>query len=147
MFAIDAWGRKPLLVLGALILAASMFGLAALLMTGHVGLPALIAVGVFLSAFAFSWGPVTAVLLSEMFPNAIRSQALGLTLAVQWIANILVSWSFRILDGNSALNAHFNHGFTYLLYGVMSLIAALFVYRCIPETKGKPLEEIQKLWK
>jgi SP family xylose:H+ symportor-like MFS transporter len=147
MFTIDAWGRKPLLVLGALILAASMFGLSALLMTGHVGLPALIAVGVFLSAFSFSWGPVTAVVLSEMFPNAIRSQALGLTLAVQWIANILVSWTFRILDGNSALNGHFNHGFTYLLYGVMSLIAALFVYRFMPETKGKPLEAIQLLWK
>ena len=146
MFAIDAWGRKPLLVLGALIAAASMFGLAALLMRGHVGLPALIAVGVFLSAFAFSWGPVTAVLLSEMFPNPIRSQALGLALAVQWIANILVSWTFRILDGNSALNVFFNHGFTYLLYGLMSLVAAFFVHRFVPETKGKPLEEIQRLW-
>jgi len=147
MSSIDAWGRKPLLVLGALIMATSMFSLAALLINGQVGLPALIAVGAFLSAFAFSWGPVTAVLLSEIFPNPIRGQALGIAMAVQWTANIVVSWTFRILDGNSALNALFHHGFTYLLYGVMSLLAAYFVLRFIPETKGKPLEEIQRLWR
>src|SRR5207244_12519289 len=95
---------------------ASMFSLGALLIAGHVGLPALIAVFFFLSAFAFSWGPVTAVLLAEIFPNPIRSHALGMTIAAQWTANILVSWSFRVLDGNSVLNAVLTHGFAYLLY-------------------------------
>jgi SP family xylose:H+ symportor-like MFS transporter len=146
MFGSDVWGRKPLLVLGAVIMSASMFALAGMLMNGITGLPALLAVGVFLSAFAFSWGPVLAVLLPEIYPNLIRSQALGLAMALQWIANILVSWSFRLLDGNSALNASFNHGLPYLIYGAMSLAAALFVWRCVPETKGRPLEEIQRSW-
>jgi SP family xylose:H+ symportor-like MFS transporter len=146
MFGSDVWGRKPLLVLGAVIMSASMFALAGMLMNGITGLPALLAVGVFLSAFAFSWGPVLAVLLPEIYPNLIRSQALGLAMALQWIANILVSWSFRLLDGNSALNASFNHGLPYLIYGAMSLSAALFVWRCVPETKGRPLEEIQRSW-
>jgi len=146
MFGSDVWGRKPLLVLGAVIMSASMFALGGMLMTGITGLPALLAVGVFLSAFAFSWGPVLAVLLPEIYPNLIRSQALGLALALQWIANILVSWSFRLLDGNSTLNASFNHGLPYLIYGAMSLSAALFVWRCVPETKGRPLEEIQRSW-
>ena len=146
MFGSDVWGRKPLLVLGAVIMSASMFALAWMLMTGITGLPALLAVGAFLSAFAFSWGPVLAMLLPEIYPNPIRSQALGLAMALQWIANILVSWSFRVLDGNSTLNAKYNHGLPYLIYGAMSLLAAVFVWRCVPETRGRSLEEIQRSW-
>jgi len=146
MFGSDVWGRKPLLVSGAVIMSVSMLALAWMLMKGVTGLPALLAVGTFLSAFAFSWGPVLAMLLPEIFPTPIRSQALGFAMALQWIANMLVSWSFRLLDGNSALNASFNHGLPYLIYGAMSLMAAWFVWRFVPETKGKPLEEIQRSW-
>ena len=59
---------------------------------------------------------------------------------------MFVSWSFKVLDGNSALNAMFNHGFSYWIYGVMSILAALFVWRFVPETKGHSLEAIQHLW-
>ena len=52
-----------------------------------------------------------------------------------------------MLDGNSWLNAHFNHGFAYWIYGVLSLLAALFVMRYVPETKGRTLEAMQHLWK
>ena len=144
MFGSDVWGRKPLLVVGAVIMSASMFALAWMLIKGITGLPALLAVGAFLSAFAFSWGPVLPVLLPELYPTPIRSQALGIAMALQWIANILVSWSFRVLDGNSALNASYHHGLPYLIYGAMSLLAAAFVWRFVPETKGRPLEEIQR---
>jgi MFS transporter, SP family, xylose:H+ symportor len=58
-----------------------------------------------------------------------------------------VSWSFKVLDGNSVLNAMFNHGFSYWIYGAMSILAALFVWRFVPETKGQSLEAIQHLWK
>ena len=63
------------------------------------------------------------------------------------IANLLVSWSFKVLDGSSALNAMFNHGFAYWIYGGMSVLAVLFVIRFVPETKGRSLEAIQHLWK
>jgi SP family xylose:H+ symportor-like MFS transporter len=89
---------------------------------------------------------VLAVLLPEIYPTPIRGEALGLAMALQWTANILVSWSFRVIDGNSALNASYHHGLTYLIYGTMSLLAALFVWRCVPETKGRRLEEIQRSW-
>jgi SP family xylose:H+ symportor-like MFS transporter len=62
------------------------------------------------------------------------------------VANWLVSTSFKVLDGNSTLNAMFNHGFAYWIYGAMSVLAALFVIRYVPETKGRSLEAIQDLW-
>jgi MFS transporter, SP family, xylose:H+ symportor len=81
-----------------------------------------------------------------MFPNSIKGTAMGIAVAAQWGANILVSWTFKILDGSSVLNALFNHGFAYWIYGACSLLAALFVMRYVPETKGKTLEAIQDLW-
>jgi len=101
----------------------------------------------YIGGFALSWGPIVWVLLAEIFPNAIKGRALGIAVAAQWIANLLVSWSFKILDGNSALNAAFHHGFAYWLYGAMSLLAAWFVWRWVPETKGRSLESIQTLWR
>jgi SP family xylose:H+ symportor-like MFS transporter len=71
---------------------------------------------------------------------------MAIAVAVQWLANLVVSWSFKVLDGNEALNAHFNHGFAYLVYGAMSVLAALFVWRFVPETKGRSLEHMHHLW-
>lgn len=147
MYAVDSLGRKPLLIAGAIIMAAAMLSLGTLFMTGRAGLPAAIATSIYLGAFTFSWGPVTAVLLAEIFPTSIRSRAVGIAMAVQWLANFLVSSSFRILDGNSALNAVFHHGFTYLVYGCLCLLGAAFVVRFVPETKGKSLEQIQAMWR
>lgn len=143
---VDKWGRKPLLVTGAVIMAVAMIVLGCLFNAKAVGLGALIAVVVYIAGFALSWGPVAWVMLSEMFPNAIKGKAMGLAVAAQWIANLLVSASFKVLDGNSVLNAMFNHGFAYWIYGGMSILAALFVIRYVPETKGRSLEAIQELW-
>jgi SP family xylose:H+ symportor-like MFS transporter len=143
---VDHWGRKPLLIAGALVMAAAMIALGCLFDVRAVGLGALIAVVAYIAGFAFSWGPVTWVLLAEIFPNSIKGKAMGLAVAAQWLANLLVSASFKVLDGNSTLNALFNHGFAYWIYGAMSLLAAVFVLRYVPETKGRSLEAIQELW-
>jgi SP family xylose:H+ symportor-like MFS transporter len=144
--SVDRLGRKPLLVAGALVMAAAMIALGCLFNAHAVGLGALVAVVVYIGGFAFSWGPVAWVLLSEMFPNSIKGKGLGLAVAAQWLANLVVSASFKVLDGNSMLNAMFNHGFAYWIYGGMSVLAALFVMRYVPETKGRSLEAIQDLW-
>lgn len=146
LVTVDRWGRKPLLILGALVMAGSMLALGTLFATGNVGTVALIAVVAYIAGFALSWGPVVWVLLSEIFPNAIKGKAMGIAVAAQWLANLFVSWSFKVLDGNSVLNAMFNHGFAYWIYGAMSVLAALFVMRYVPETKGRTLEAIQHLW-
>lgn len=146
LVTVDRWGRKPLLILGGAVMAVSMLSLGFLFDSGNVGTAALIAVVAYIAGFALSWGPVVWVLLAEIFPNSIKGKAMALAVAMQWIANLFVSWSFKVLDGNSALNALFNHGFAYWIYGVMSILAALFVWRFVPETKGQSLEAIQHLW-
>lgn len=144
--SVDRWGRKPLLILGGLMMGGSMLALGTLFASGNVGTAALLAVICYIAGFALSWGPVVWVLLAEIFPNAIKAKAMALAVAMQWIANLFVSWSFKVLDGNSTLNALFNHGFAYWIYGAMSLLAAAFVWRWVPETKGRSLESIQQLW-
>jgi SP family xylose:H+ symportor-like MFS transporter len=146
LMTVDHLGRKPLLIVGGLVMAVSMLSLGFLFDSGTVGTAALIAVVAYIAGFALSWGPVVWVLLSEIFPNPIKGKAMALAVAAQWIANLFVSWSFKVLDGNSTLNAMFNHGFAYWIYGAMSFIAAWFVWRYVPETKGHRLEAIHSLW-
>ena len=146
ILTVDRLGRKPLLIIGGLVMGAAMVALGFLFQANAVGTGPLIAAVTYIAGFALSWGPVTWVLLSEMFPNAIKNKAMAIAVAAQWIANLFVSWSFKILIGNSALNAMFNHGFPYWVYGVMSFLAAAFVYFYVPETKRRTLEEIQNLW-
>ena len=146
-YYVDRGGRKPLMVIGALLMAASMLTLGTLFAAQVLGILALLAMLAYIAGFAFSWGPVTWVLLAEIFPNSIKGRAMGIAVAAQWIANLLVSWSFKVMDGNSELNAAFHHGFAYWLYGGMSLLAAWFVARLVPETKGLSLEAIQALWR
>ena len=145
---VDRFGRKPLQIIGALGMAVSMFWLGSsfYLTSGKPGTGALIAILVYIASFAVSWGPVVWVLLSEIFPNAIRG-AMAIAVAAQWIANLAVSWTFPIMNDSTRLTGSFHHGFSYWIYGLMGLLAALFMWRVVPETKQKSLEELQHLWK
>ncbi|MFZ1083613.1 MAG: MFS transporter [Terracidiphilus sp.] len=147
VLSVDHFGRKPLQIIGALVMAAAMITLGADFWLGGKGMVALVAMLVYTAGFAVSWGPVTWVLLSEIFPNQIRGKAMAIAVAAQWIANYLVSWTFPILDENPYLVEHFKHGFAYWIYGGMSILAALFMWRFVPETKGRSLEQMEKLWR
>jgi SP family xylose:H+ symportor-like MFS transporter len=146
MVTVDRWGRRPLLIWGGGIMAVAMFWLGAVFNLQALGAMALGAMLLYIAGFAMSWGPVVWVLLSEIFPNAIKGQALALAVAAQWIANVVVTLTFKVMDGSSLLNNLFHHGFSYYVYGAMSVASALFVYFLVPETKGRKLEEIQELW-
>jgi SP family xylose:H+ symportor-like MFS transporter len=146
IFTVDRFGRKPLLIIGAIIMSVSMISLGFSFYLKQTGLPALFFMMLYIAGFAMSWGPVTWVVLSEIFPNSIRG-AMSVPVAALWIANLAVSWTFPVLNDNAWLTEQFNHGFSYWIYGIIGLLAAVFVYKFIPETKGKSLEEIEKFWK
>jgi MFS transporter, SP family, xylose:H+ symportor len=147
ILTVDRFGRRPLQIIGALIMAVSMISLGSAFWVGGKGMLALISMLVYTAGFAVSWGPVTWVLLSEIFPNQIRGKAMAVAVAAQWIANYLVSWTFPILDKNPYLINRFHHGFAYWIYGVMSILAALFMWKMVPETNGRSLEQMQAMWK
>lgn len=159
IYTVDHYGRKPLMIIGAIGMAVSMFALGmtfylssgvdaagGFVMSKNAALMALIFMLTYVAAFAMSWGPVTWVLLSEIFPNSIRG-AMSIAVAAQWVANLIISWTFPIMNDNVRLTAQFHHGFAYWIYGLMGLLAAIFVWRLVPETKGRSLEDMQKLWK
>ena len=148
IFTVEKWGRKPLLIWGSLGMALGAFGVA--LTFGHAGMEFFTAASLLLysASFMFSWGPITWVLIAEIFPNTIRGAAVAIAVAFQWISNFIVSSSFvPMFNMHLTEGDHFGHWFTYGLYGIICVVAALFVWRLVPETKGKTLEDMSKLWK
>ena len=146
ILTVDRFGRKPLMIIGGIGMAISMIALGFSFYFGKLGILALVFMLTYTASFAMSWGPVTWVLLSEIFPNSIRG-AMSIAVAAQWLANLIVSWTFPMMNDNIALTARFNHGFAYWIYGIMGILSALFIWKLVPETKGKTLEEIEKVWK
>ena len=144
---VDNYGRKPLMFIGAVGMAVAMIALGFAFYAEIGGYAALICMMVYVAAFALSWGPVTWVLLAEIFPNDIRNKAMPIAVAAQWLSNWLVSATFPVMNENSYLVDTFNNGFAYWIYGIMSVLAAVFVLKYVPETKGKTLEEMNNLWK
>ncbi len=146
ILSVDKIGRKPLLIIGSLGMGIAMISLGLCFFLEASGTIALISMLVYTASFALSWGPVVWVLLSEMFPNLIRG-AMAMAVAAQWLSNLLISWTFPMMNDSTSLTNLFNHGFSYWIYGVMGIISAVFVWKWVPETKGKTLEEMESLWK
>lgn len=146
IYTVDKYGRRPLLLLGSGLMTLFMCILTVCFFTHNLGAVALICVLGFVASFAFSWGPVTWVLLSEMFPNAVRSKIMSVAVAVQWLTNYLLSSTFPLLDKNTWLVETFNHAFSFGLFGLMALLSGIFVWKMLPETKGKSLEDMENIW-
>ena len=148
VFTVEKLGRKPLLICGSLGMAIGAFGVA--LTFGHPGLEMVTAVSimVYSASFMFSWGPICWVLIAEIFPNTIRGAAVAIAVAFQWIFNFIVSSTFvPMFNMHLSEGDDFGHWFTYGLYGIICVVAAIFVWKLVPETKGKTLEDMTKLWK
>ena len=149
VFTVEKLGRKPLLITGSLGMAVGAVGVA---LSNVVTLPALvpvISIMLYSACFMFSWGPICWVYISEIFPNTIRSQATAIAVAFQWIFNFIVSSTFVPMYNMrlGSMGESFGHCFAYALYGVICIAAAIFVWKIVPETKGKTLEEMTALWK
>ena len=141
IFTVEKLGRKPLLIVGSLGMALGAIGVAITFGNPSMQLFCMVSIMVYSASFMFSWGPICWVLIAEVFPNTIRGAAVAIAVAFQWIFNWIVSTSFVPLANSMG------YWFTYGLYGVICIIAAIFVWKLVPETKGKTLEDMTKLWK
>ncbi|WP_018658035.1 sugar porter family MFS transporter [Actinomadura flavalba] len=146
---VDKIGRRPLLLIGAAGMTVTLGVLTYCFATANVvngepslgditGPVALVAANLYVFSFAATWGPVVWVMLGEMFNNFIRASALAVAAAAQWIANWIVTTSFPGLSG-------FSLGLAYGIYCAMALLAFVFVFRAVPETKGRELEDMDQL--
>lgn len=146
IFTVDRWGRKPLLISGTIGMFLGIGTLAVSVYLQKLGLISLLGMLSFIGAFALSMGPVVWVMLSEIFPNKIRSRALSIAVAFQWLSNALVANVFPILVNSKMNETEFNGALPYGIFAVLCLLMVAFVWRFIPETKGKSLEELEKIW-
>jgi SP family xylose:H+ symportor-like MFS transporter len=147
IYTVDSWGRKPLLVVGVLGMLLGLLALALSVYMQQMGLVSLIGVLLFVGAYAMSMGPVVWVILAEIFPNNVRSLAMSIAIGAQCLTSALVTNGFPILH-KSHLNAiNFNGALPYFLFASVCIITILFVWKLVPETKGKTLEEMEQLWR
>ncbi|WP_423128914.1 D-xylose transporter XylE [Gaoshiqia sp. Z1-71] len=137
---VDKWGRRPLLMVGSVGMAIGMFAIGALSFMKVIGIGTLVFIIIYTASFMMSWGPITWVLISEIFPNKIRGKAVAIAVAAQWAANYFISSTYPAM-------MEFSGGMTYSFYGLMSVLSFLFVWKMVPETKGKTLEEMEHLLK
>lgn len=139
ILTVDKWGRKPLLIIGSVGMAIGMFAISALAFLQIIGISTLVFIIIYTASFMMSWGPICWVLIAEIFPNRIRGRAVAVAVVAQWTANYLISSTYPSM-------MEFSSGMTYGFYGLMSVLSAIFVWKMIPETKGKTLEEMERLW-
>ncbi len=146
IWTVDRLGRKPLMIVGAAGMGISLLamGLAAFYQKTEAWL--LIFILGYIACFALSVGPVTWVILSEIFPTRIRGRAMAIAVVCLWLANYLVTQTFTVMDRAQWLIDKFHHGFPFWVYAAFCVVEVLFIWRFLPETKGKTLEEIEKHW-
>ena len=147
MFTVDKFGRKPLIYIGCTGMIIGFLLLGVTLQQQNVGILSLLGILIFIASFSLSMGPVVWVLLSEMFPNKIRSVAMSIAVAAQWAANYVVSQSFPMVVGSETNNnAFWNGSLPYFIFIVFIAIIIIVTYKFVPETKGKSLEQLEDIW-
>ncbi len=151
IMAVDGWGRRPLMVIGSIGMGLSLLamGLMAQFMHDPANASALMLTFsiVYIGCFGLSVGPVTWVILSEIYPTAVRGRALGLATLCLWLADYAVTQTFPMMDGKDTWFVKtFNHAFPFYLYAGFCVVLLVVMILWVPETKGKSLEEIEKQW-
>lgn len=143
ILTVDKWGRRPLLALGVSLVLISLIVIGFLFYKNVTAGPwILIFILVFIASFAFSFGPVSFIVINEIFPTAIRAQAVSIGILSMWIANFFVGQLTPLMLKSES----WGPAATFWVFGFLCCPALYLTLKMIPETKGKSLEEIESLW-
>jgi len=143
LLVIDSFGRRKLMIVGSIGYIVSLAATAAAFYTYGTefdefgGTVVLVSLLVFIASHAFGQGAVIWVFLSEIFPNRVRARGHALGCFTHWFFAALISWTFPVI-------AEMSGGHTFAFYSCMMVLQLIWVWKVMPETKGIPLEEIQK---
>lgn len=140
---VDRAGRKPLLIIGTLIQAVSLTTVGWLFHTGNQGWLLLANILVFVAAFSMAMGPISWIVISEIFPTKLRGRAMAVAVVMLWLGDFIVTQTFPRLRDSKEVGPDR----TFWIYAGCSLASMLFVIWLIPETKGRTLEEIEASWR
>jgi sugar porter (SP) family MFS transporter len=147
IWTVDLLGRKPLMIVGSAGMGLSLVALGLAAYFERAGTWALPFILSYIASFAMAVGPVTWVILSEIFPTSIRGRAMSIATFCLWTANFVVSQTFPMMDDKDGWLAQtFHHAFPFWLYACFCVVSVVFVWRCVPETKGQTLEAIERMW-
>ena len=144
IFTVDKWGRKPLLYTGIAGAVLSLLIIGLLFHSGTASGPWILTfILLFIACFAFSFGPVCWIVISEIFPGAVRGQAMSLATLSLWIANFFVGQLTPLM----LRSEHWGPAATFWTFAALCAPGLWLTRKLIPETKGKSLEQIEQTWK
>lgn len=139
MVLIDRFGRKLLLLIGSMGMTLMLTGLSVLYFTNQTsGILVLVCILGYIAFFAASLGPVVWVVVAELFPNRLRNKGMSIAIILLWIACTIVTIAFPVMLEK------FTGAITFLIFALICLANFIYVWRYVPETKGKTLEELEK---
>src|SRR5699024_3101318 len=137
----DKFNRRTLLMLGGTVMGLSFIVPAVIHMIAPNTNPILIVVflSIYVAFYSFTWAPLTWVIVGEIFPLTIRGFASGAASSLNWIGSFLVGLLFPIMT------AYFSQQIVFAIFGVICILGVLFVKKCVPESRGSTLEEIEAI--
>ncbi len=144
IWLIDKVGRKPLMYAGliGMVLALTVLGIAFMTLensaSSKIGTITVIAVWIYIACFAFSFGPIPWLMMTEIFPLSVRARAVSIATMTSWGGNLIVSFTFL------SLLQYIGPSYTFWIYALVGVLGFIFVWKLVPETKGRTLEEIEE---
>jgi MFS family permease len=145
-FVVDRLGRRPLWLYGSLVMVAANLFAGLVFQLNITGFPVLVAICLVAIPHSFALGPLPWLMMSELYPTRNRARAVAITTTILWGAALFPVWAFPRL-GTISENCLGTVAGVFWLYAVLALLAFLFGWAMLPETKGRTLEQIAGSWK
>lgn len=143
VFMVDRWGRKPLLLLGNVVMAATLVATGFVILDVHdktaLGALTLVLLILYLAGYELGWGAVVWVMMAEIFPLRVRAAGMGVGSVVLWAATGVITAIFPTMSDPHKLGL----GHSMWVFAGVSVVLFFLVRRLVPETRGRSLEQIE----